>query len=105
MPIHLIFSCFTFSFKLLTHQTDPYRHKPHVSKKRLKSRNRYLIYKKKSVINFLLVVVVVQFRQVYLKNRLRYGDETLHKVMPNNIPLLLHTMHVNAVKKGKVTSK
>ena len=43
---HLRFSCFTFSFnqiQLLTHQTDPYRNKEHVSKKWLKSHNRYLI--------------------------------------------------------------
>ena len=52
MPIHLKFSCFTFSFnqiQLLTHQTDPYHHKEHVSKKWFKSNNRYLIYSKKSV--------------------------------------------------------
>ena len=32
-----------------------------------------------SLFNFLLVVVVVQFRQAYLKNRVRYGYETLHR--------------------------
>ena len=74
MAIHLRFSGFTFSFnqiQLLTHQTDPYRHKERESKKWLQLHNWYLIYSKKSVFNFLLlvvvavvvvVVVIVQFR-------------------------------------------
>ena len=83
MPIQLKFSCFTFSFnqiQLLIHQTDPYRHKENVFKKWLKSHNRYLIYSKKSVFKIILVVaVVVQFQLAYLKNWVRYGDETLHR--------------------------
>ena len=31
------------------------------------------------VVVVVVVVVVVQFRQAYLKNQIRYGDETLHK--------------------------
>ena len=80
MPIH---SCFINQIQHLTHQTDPYRHKEHLSKKCLKSHNRYLIYSKKSVFKIVLVVVVVVLVvvvvQAYLKNRVRYGDETLHR--------------------------
>ena len=32
------------------------------------------------IILLLLVVVVVQFQQAYLKNQVRYKDETLHKI-------------------------
>ena len=62
----------------MTHQTDPYLHKEHVSRKWLKLHN---IYFKKSVFKILVVVVVVvvQFRQAYPKNQVRYGDETLHR--------------------------
>ena len=42
--------------------------------------DRFLIYSKKSVFKvcLLVVVVVVQFRQAYLKNQKRYRVETLH---------------------------
>ena len=70
---------FHFQFQLLTHQIDPYCHSMYPRN----GLNR-IIGTKKSVFKFLLlvvvvVVVVVQFRQAYLKNHLRYGDETLHK--------------------------
>ena len=32
------------------------------------------------ILLLLLVVVVVQFQQAYLKNQVRYKDETLHKI-------------------------
>ena len=56
------FEIFIFHFQLLTHQTDPYRHKEHVSKKWLKSHNRYIdtsFIFKKSVFKVVVVVVVV----------------------------------------------
>ena len=67
------FSCFTFSLnqiQLLTHQTDPYFHKEHLSKKWLKSHNRYL----KSLQNSCCCCCSIS-TSVSQKP----GDETLHK--------------------------
>ena len=74
MPIHLRFSCFTFSFnhiQLLTHQTDPYRHKELLSKKWLKSHNQYLICHFSKFFLSLLLLLLLLFIPYILPHSLQ----------------------------------
>ena len=85
MPVHLKFQIYTFSFSdnpLLTLQDDSQGQYVCASKLWFELDHKHGRYGKKSISPILLVVVVVvlvlQFESLYLKNRKRYRSEILY---------------------------